>query len=266
MPEKPNQRDAKLAQWLNEAHAKEAELEVALTAHIGLTEKRAYKDRLRRHLTETRDHKRRVAARINKLGGSPVAGPNLPGVPDAVGEVAGKAVAAVKTQVGTARAVVNDPIERQLRNAQEELREEHVEIALYSRIIAFAEEVGDRETAQLAKAIRRDEERMAKYLDAELVRLVKEVVRKQVPRDQRGTLRRSRRTTSSGRATSSRGTTTSRASAGSRRTKSSGSRRTSASSSRTTGRASGRSGGTRSSGRSATTRSGGGRSRSRARS
>src|SRR5438270_3453774 len=186
MPETPNQRDVKLAQWLNEAHAKEAELEVALTAHIGLTEKRAYKDRLRRHLTETRDHKRRVASRIKQLGGSPVAGPNLPGVPDAVGEVAGKAVAAVKTQVGTARAVVNDPIERQLRNAQEELREEHVEIALYSRILAFAEEVGDRDTAQLAKAIRRDEERMAKYLDAELVRLVKAVIRAEVPRDQRG--------------------------------------------------------------------------------
>ena len=240
MPEKPNQRDAKLAQWLNEAHAKEAELEVALTAHIGLTEKRAYKDRLRRHLTETRDHKRRVAARIKKLGGSPVAGPNLPGVPDAVGEVAGKAVAAAKTQIGTARAVVNDPIERQLRNAQEELREEHVEISLYSRIIAFAEAVGDRETAQLAKAIRRDEERMAKYLDAELVRLVKEVVRKQVPRDQRPT-RSTRR--------SSRRTATPR--------RRSPTRRTSAGSSRTTGRASGGS---------AATRSGGGRSRTRARS
>jgi ferritin-like metal-binding protein YciE len=240
MPQKPNQRDAKLAQWLNEAHAKEAELEVALTAHIGLTEKRAYKDRLRRHLTETRDHKRRVAGRIKQLGGSPVAGPNLPGVPDAVGEAAGKAVAAVKTQVGTARAVINDPIERQLRNAQEELREEHVEIALYSRIIAFAEAVGDRDTVRLAKAIRRDEERMAKYLDAELVRLVKEVVRKQVPRDQRptrSTRRRSRRTTTS------------------RRT--SPSRRTSAGSSRTAGRASGRS---------ATTRSDGGRTRARARS
>jgi ferritin-like metal-binding protein YciE len=258
MPEKPNQRDAKLAQWLNEAHAKEAELEVSLTAHIALTEKRVYKDRLRRHLTETRDHKRRVAARIKQLGGAPVAGPNLPGVPDAVGEVAGKAVAAVKAQVGTARTVVNDPIERQLRNAQEELREEHVEIALYSRIIVFAEEVGDRDTAKLARAIRRDEERMAKYLDAELARLVKEVVRKQIPRDQRSTRstrRRSRRTTAS------RGTSSSRASTGSRRTPSTGSprataRRTSAGSSRTTGRASGGS---------ATARSGGGRRRARAR-
>jgi ferritin-like metal-binding protein YciE len=182
-----NERDTKLVQWLNEAHAKEAELEAALTAHIALTEKQSYKKRLRKHLTETRDHKRRVASRIKQLGGRAIAGPNLPGVPGAIGEATGKAVAAVKTQVGTARAAVTDETETQLRNAQEELREEHVEIAIYSRIVTFAEEVGDRETAQLAKAIHRDEERMAKFLDAELVRLVKDVVRKQVPRDQRPT-------------------------------------------------------------------------------
>lgn len=40
--------------------------------------------------------------------------------------------------------------ETHLRNAQEGLREEHVELALYNRIEAFANEVGDRETAQLA--------------------------------------------------------------------------------------------------------------------
>jgi ferritin-like metal-binding protein YciE len=203
---KLNARDTKLVQWLNEAHAKEAELEAALTAHIELTEKQSYKKRLRGHLTETRDHKRRVAARIKQLGGSAQTGPNLPGVPGAVGEVAGKAVAALKTQVGTARAVANDQVETQLRNAQEELREEHVEIAIYSRIITFAEEVGDRDTVRLAKAIRRDEERMAKFLDAELVRLVKEVVRKQVPREERGaggTRRRPRRATASARTSSS---------------------------------------------------------------
>jgi ferritin-like metal-binding protein YciE len=207
MPElKLNERDTKLVQWLNEAHAKEAELEADLTAHIALTQKQSYKKRLRQHLTETKAHKRSVASRIKQLGGSAVAGPSLPGVPDAIGEVAGKAVSAVKTQVGTARAAVNDETETQLRNAQEELREEHVEIALYSRIIVFAEAVGDRETAQLAKAIRRDEERMAKFLDAELGRLVKELVRKQVPRAQRttaGNRRRSRRTTGSRRSSTS---------------------------------------------------------------
>src|SRR5436309_10043129 len=208
-----NERDAKLVQWLNEAYAKEAELEADLTAHIALTEKQAYKKRLRQHLTETRDHKRRVASRIKQIGGSASTGPQVPGVPGAVGEAAGKAVAAVKGQVGAARAVVTNQPETHLRNAQEELREEHVEIAIYSRIQTLAEEVGDKETAQLARAIRRDEERMAKFLDAELGRLVKEVVRAEVPRGQRATTRRRRRTsTRSG--TRSRSTTRSTASSG----------------------------------------------------
>jgi ferritin-like metal-binding protein YciE len=151
-----------------------------------LTEKMSYKQRLRQHLTETRDHKRRVASRIKKLGGTPTPAPNIPAVPTAVSEAAGKAVAAVKGQVGVARALVTEQAETHLRNAQEELREEHVEIALYLRIETFAEQVVDRDTEKLAKAIRRDEERMAKYLTAELPRLVKDVVKTEIPRDQRG--------------------------------------------------------------------------------
>jgi ferritin-like metal-binding protein YciE len=202
----PNARDAKLIQWLNEAHAKEAELEADLTAHIALTKKPSYKKRLQQHLTETRAHKRQVAQRIKQLGGSAAVGPNLPGVPEAVTEVAGKAVAAVKGQVGSARAAVTNQPETHLRNAQEELREEHVEIALYSRILTLAEEVGDRETAKLVKGIRRDEERMAKFLEAELSRLVKDVVRADIPSSLRGgstTRRRPRRSSSSARSSSS---------------------------------------------------------------
>jgi ferritin-like metal-binding protein YciE len=200
MPEL-NERDTKLVQWLNEAHAKEAELEAALTAHIALTQKQSYKKRLRQHLTDTKAHKRQVAARIKKLGGSATTGPALPGVPTAVGEAAGKAVAAVKGQVGTARAAVTNQAETHLRNVQEELREEHVEIAIYTRIQTFAETVGDKDTAALAKSIRRDEERMAKFLDAELARLVKDVVRAEIPRAQRATATRKRRRTTTRRAT-----------------------------------------------------------------
>lgn len=188
-----NKRDAKLVQWLNEAHAKEAELEADLAAHIALTGKRSYKKRLQDHLKETREHKRRVASRINRLGGSATTGPSVPGVPEAAGEIAGKAVAAVKGQIGAARAAVTTQPETHLRNAEEELREEHVEIALYTRIETLADEVGDRETAQLAKAIRRDEERMAKFLEGELKRLVKAAVRAEIPSNQRATGRRTRR-------------------------------------------------------------------------
>jgi ferritin-like metal-binding protein YciE len=202
-----NERDAKLVQWLGEAHAKETELEADLTAHISLTQKPAYKKRLQAHLKETRDHKRQVARRIKQLGGKPEVGP----LPGAAGEVAGKAVAAVKGQVGVLRAAVTEQAETHLRNAQEELREEHVEIAIYSRIEAFANEVGDRDTAKLAVRIRRDEERMAKYLDAELKRLVKDVVKASVPRDQRAKPTRRRTTRSrAASATRSRATTSSR--------------------------------------------------------
>jgi ferritin-like metal-binding protein YciE len=218
---KLNERDTKLVQWLNEAYAKEAELEVDLTAHIALTQKMPYKKRLRAHLTETKDHKKRVAARIKALGGGkPSPGPQIPGVPAAVGEVAGKAVAAVKGQVGTARAAVTEQSETHMRNAQEELREEHVEIAIYTRLETLATAVGDKETAQLAKSIRRDEERMAKFLDAELKRLVKEVVRTDVPAAQRTTARRSTRrsASSSSRSRSKESSSTGSRSTGSRST------------------------------------------------
>ncbi len=156
----------------------------------------AYKKRLRKHLTETRDHRRKRCGtdqEARRLGQRrPV-----PGVPAPVGEVAGKAVAAVKGQVGAARAAVSPQPETHLRNAQEELREEQVEIALYTRIETLANEVGDDDTAKLARAIRRDEERMAKFLQAELVRLVKDVVRAEIPRDQRAPARRSTRRRSS---------------------------------------------------------------------
>ena len=79
----------------------------------------------------------------------------------------------------------------------EELREEIVEIALYSLIETLATEVGDRDTARLAVTIRRDEERMARYLSAELPRLVKALVRAEIPREQRAPRSRTTRTRAS---------------------------------------------------------------------
>lgn len=184
-------RETKLVQWLQEAHAKEAELETDLKAHIALTDKQSYKKRLRRHLTETRDHKRQVARRIKQIGGTVDSGPVL----GPIAKVASKTVAAVNGQVGTVRAALTDQAETHLRNVQEELREENVEIALYRRIETFATEVGDLDTAKLAAGIRRDEERMANYLNAELPRLVKALVRAEIPPKERAPRKRARRST-----------------------------------------------------------------------
>jgi ferritin-like metal-binding protein YciE len=234
-----NERDAKLVLWLNEAYAKEAELEADLAAHITLTQKAPYKKRLQAHLKETREHKRAVARRIKQLGGQASSAPSIPGVPAAVGEVAGKTVSAVKGQVGAARALVSEQAETHVRNAQDELREEHVEIALYTRIETFATEVGDKDTAQLAKRIRREEERMAKWLTAELARLVKDVVRADVPRDQRATPRRRSTSRSRTSSTTSRSRAASGGSSSSRSSRSSG--RSTSGSSRSSGSSTSRS-------------------------
>lgn len=227
-----NARDAKLVQYLNEAHAKEAELEADLSAHINLTQKAPYKKRLQQHLTETRAHKRRVAQRIKQLGGQATEGVRAPGVPDAIGELAGKGIAAVKGQVGVARAALTEQAETHLRNAREELREEYVEIGTYTTIETLAKEVGDKETAKLAREIRREEQKTADYLERLIPQLVKDVVKAEIPRDQRaqsGRRRSSRRSSGSSRSTSSR----SRSSSTSSSSRSSGSRKGS-SSSRTT--------------------------------
>src|SRR4051794_36420248 len=78
-----NVKDAKVLQYLNEAYGKEKQLVTALQAHIGMTTRAPYKKRLQQHLRETKDHAKQLERRIKKLGGTPEAGPDLPG-PEAV--------------------------------------------------------------------------------------------------------------------------------------------------------------------------------------
>ena len=122
--------------------------------------------------------------------------------------------------------------ERQLKNAKTEYSEEAEEIATYTAIEAFAESVSDGDTAKLARAIKRDEERMANYLERLIPQLTRAVVRAEVPSDQRTTGRRRTRRTSTRSSTSQRR----------RRSRSSGStsrRRSSSSRSRSRSRAGG---------------------------
>ena len=186
----PNTRDAKLIQYLNEAYGKEKELEVALQAHIAMATRPPYKKRLRTHLTETKAHGRDVARRIKQLGGKADPGP-LPdsspeGLADAatrVQEVASKGLAAAKGQLHAIRGT--GEAEKMLKNAKTEYFSEHEEIATYSAIETLAEAVGDSDTAKLARAIRRDEERMAKFLERQIVTLTKAVASEEIPRAER---------------------------------------------------------------------------------
>jgi ferritin-like metal-binding protein YciE len=178
--------EAKLIQYLNEAFSKEKELETALEAHIPLATRATYKKRLQQHLQETKRHARDVERRIKQLGGSGTAE-----LAATVGATAAKALALAQGPLHAVRGT--GEAERQLKNAKTEYANEAEEIATYTAIEALAESVGDRETAQLARAIRRDEERMASFLERLIPQLTRAVVQAEIPASQRRSTGRGRR-------------------------------------------------------------------------
>jgi rubrerythrin len=86
--------------------------------------------------------------------------------------------------------------EKMLKNAKIEYFNEHEEIATYLAIETSAPKVGDRETAKLAKGIRREEERMAKFLEGQIKSLTSAVVSEEIPRAQRSSSSGRKRSTS----------------------------------------------------------------------
>jgi ferritin-like metal-binding protein YciE len=188
MAPEPTTREAKLIQYLNEAYGKEKELETALKAHISMTSRDAYKKRLREHLKETSAQAKGLERRIKQLGGKAEA-VNLPG-PDVASEAAAKVTAAAKKGVALAQGPLHairgtGEAEKLLKNAKTELFNEFEEIANYLAIEELANGLYDRDTAKLAKEFRRQEERMAGFLQKLIPQLAKQVVRDEVPASER---------------------------------------------------------------------------------
>jgi ferritin-like metal-binding protein YciE len=231
-----NARDLKLVQYLNEAYGKEKQLETALTADIAMTTDKGYRKRLQDHLKETREHARRVKSRIRALGGRPEE-VSVPG-PDAVSDVAtgavnlaNRAVAAAKGPAHMLRGTGEQ--EKLLKNAKTQYWNEFEEIATYAALETLADTVGDKETAKVAREIRRQEERMAKFLEGLIPRLTKGVAREEIPAALRNGGRKRR--SSSRKRTAAKSSSRSSSSSRSRSTK--GRKRSTAKSRTTKGRA-----------------------------
>jgi len=220
-------RDGVIVKYLNEAYGKEKQLETALEAQIALAHRPQLKKGLQDHLKVTKAQARGLGKRIRELGGKPeiasVPGPEI--ATEAAGKVtalANKAVAAAKGPVQALRGT--SEADNELRNVRDCYWNEAEEIAHYQVIEAVAAELGDRETAKLAKTYRREEEKMQTLLERQIPALVKAVVKEEVPAAERrvsgGTRRRSTTTSRTSRAaasgngaSSSRSTTAKRASA-----------------------------------------------------
>ncbi len=177
-------RDAKLVEFLNEAYSKERQVETALETHLEHTTHDGYAKRLKDHLKETKSHATQLSRRIKQLGGTPstvsVPGPDGVGrFAESVSEKLGKAKAAAQ---GSMHAVRGEGEQgKMLHNARAEYADEAQEIATYTVIDSLATAVGDKETAKLARDIRRDEERMQKFLADLLPELSTNVAHDEIP-------------------------------------------------------------------------------------
>jgi ferritin-like metal-binding protein YciE len=182
-------RDAKLIQYLNEAYGKEKELETALQADTKMAAPRAaYKKRLQDHLKETKAQAKALERRIKQLGGKAVA-TDVPG-PEFASEAASRVTAAATKALAAAKGPVHalrgtGEAEKLLKNAKTELWNEHEEIGNYLAIETLAQAVGDKETEKLAREHRRQEERMAAFLQKLIPQLAKAVATEEIPASER---------------------------------------------------------------------------------
>ena len=150
----------------------------------------------------------------------------MSGAAQAVQNVANRAAALAQGPMHMLRGTGEQ--EKLLKNAKTQFQDEAEEIATYTSIEALATLVGDKDTAKVAKSIRREEERMRDFLTRQIPQLTKAVATEEIPAAERnGGRRRStrRRSTGSRRRTTStssrRSGSTSRSRSGSRSTSSS---------------------------------------------
>jgi ferritin-like metal-binding protein YciE len=170
--------EQKVVQYLNEAHASELGLVQVLQAQIAMTPHGSYRNALDTHLGETRDHARRIDARVADLGpgGNPFQ-TAMGWAEDALAHT----FALAKMPFDLARGSGGE--EKVLKNAKDACAAEALEIATYTALEHLARAVGDETTAELAASIRSDEEKMLDRVMREIPKLTAAVVRADVHGD-----------------------------------------------------------------------------------
>jgi ferritin-like metal-binding protein YciE len=138
----------KLVGYTQDAHAMEQNVLSMLDSMISTSKEPETVARLKQHRQETERHERLLRERLEDIGDG------RSYVADAAA-VAGAMLKGVMDQMR---------VDKPGKNARDAYITEHTEIAAYELLERLAERAGDTETAQMARTIRADEERMAKWI------------------------------------------------------------------------------------------------------
>ena len=166
-----SQSEQKMVQYLREAQGTELALVRVLQSQVAMTPRGSYRTGLEKHLGETRDHAKRVGARLEELGDGK--SPLQVGIAP-VQKVLGQALALGKTPLDLLRGSGGE--EKVLKNAKDACATEALEIATYTALERLARALGDSTTAKLAASIRADEEKMLERTLREIPKLTDAVV------------------------------------------------------------------------------------------
>ncbi len=169
------QSEQKVVQYLNEAHASEVSLVSVLQSQIAISPQGSYREGLEKHLGETREHARRLRARLGELGH---AGNPFQAFVGFSETVIGQMVALSKAPFDLWRGASG--AEKVLKDAKDACASEALEIATYTALERLAAHVGDAQTARLAKSIRGDEERMLGRILREIPKLTDAVAQAEI--------------------------------------------------------------------------------------
>jgi ferritin-like metal-binding protein YciE len=141
----------KLVEYIEDAHAMEQNVSTMLDSMISTTDDPEITEMLRHHKQETERQEQRLRERLDALGA---------GTSSARKQAQTVATALMK---GAADQVRGDQAGK---NARDGFTTEHMEIAAYQLLERLAERAGDRETAEVARQNRAEEEEMARKIDA----------------------------------------------------------------------------------------------------
>ena len=138
----------KLVDYIQDAHAMEENVMRMLDSMIATTKDQETVTRLKQHRTETERHEELLRGRLEALGSGT------------------STVAEAGAWAGAMLKGVGDQVrpDKPGKNARDGYITEHVEIAAYELLERLASRAGDRETAQIARTIRQDEESMAQWI------------------------------------------------------------------------------------------------------